>query len=311
MKFNKRSGMFIIVFCCLSAIGVLVSAIYAAYYGKGIFKDVFVNRKTYFSSDILENIPSLEQVESSVSKTVGTEQVALYNYDLSTGDYNELDLTVAIYARMADDTTNKTYTLTCNGTSFVVNKDVTFGDALFVVRLPGQKANNVIVTISYGYDGTEDVTAFSGLYVVAVPVEPSYMSSKYLGARLGPSQSNAFSVHAGFEYTTGNIENYAAFSYVVQMSGESETGDVVKLSWKSHALSLITENDSLPSGTTIQNDGEGIFDRYILIPPKAGVAYRLTFIRSDSSENNPWRDEENPVTWQMLAQFVNCEEVQS
>ena len=64
MRLRKKklpAALWAVLVLALSATLVL-----AAYYGKGRFKDVFVNRKHSFSSDVLSSVSGFEEADKNV-----------------------------------------------------------------------------------------------------------------------------------------------------------------------------------------------------------------------------------------------------
>ena len=71
---------------------------YAAYYGTGNFKDVFVNRRNCFTSDVLASVSDREEVPRSTIYFSSGKVINLFNYDLSTGEYNAFSMEFSVYA---------------------------------------------------------------------------------------------------------------------------------------------------------------------------------------------------------------------
>ena len=306
MKFDLKK--LIIVLCFVAVASLSFSVVYGAYYGKGIFKDVFVNRKNHFTSDLLVQVKASEDWESSAEKTTGASKFSLCNYDLATGEYNAFDLTFAVYAKSEDSATDKVYNVFFGGKAYSVDKNSSFDTPLFTAVLPKGAANSVSVSISFGDVTSDNISEFPGVYVLAVPVEPSYMSPRALGALIGPFNSERFEVHSSFEYDEGSdINDYAAFNYVVSMIGEPDDGETVAVWWNSKVLSIMTENGTLPDGSEVMTGSDGDFDRYILLPKVSAINYSLFFTRAEvaEEETSPWLvTGDGAITWNKLTDYI-------
>ena len=111
MRLRKKklpAALWAVLVLALSATLVL-----AAYYGKGNFKDVFVNRKHSFSSDVLSSVSRFEEADKNVVRPQGmaAKSISFYNYDRSTGEYNDFDVTFSVYAWLDRSDTGRAYTI--------------------------------------------------------------------------------------------------------------------------------------------------------------------------------------------------------
>lgn len=312
MRMSRKKKTIWIVSSVLAVCMIASVVVFAAYYGKGNFKDVFVNRKNYFSSDMLVSVPSEAELPDAAVLSGGTEKIVnFYNYDLSTGEYNEFDLTFAVYAWLSDTSSGRQYTLTYNGETVTVGESAR-GEPVFRVTLAGGKASVASLMLSFGITDETDLSALPKLYLWAVPEAPAYLSARTLGALITPSLSDAFRVDGYFEHAeNADIEDYAAFRYLITMSGEPPVGGKLRLKWSSAALTLVTENRTLPDGAVVTDlEGDDKYDKYIEFAAAADFFCGLTFLRVQNAadEDNPWADAENPVTWEMLGGYVAYEE---
>ena len=221
MRLRKKklpAALWAVLVLALSATLVL-----AAYYGKGNFKDVFVNRKHSFSSDVLSSVSGFEEADKNVVRPKGmaAKSISFYNYDRSTGEYNDFDVTFSVYAWLDKGDTGRAYTIsygTATGETVTVNsKD--HDTPVFTATLKGRKASELAITVYFNAKSDDDLSTFPNLLMVAVPDTPRYMASRMLGACIVPSRSEGFHVDCGFEKTDGkvDIEDYAAFIYGISM----------------------------------------------------------------------------------------------
>ena len=117
MRLRKKklpAALWAVLVLALSATLVL-----AAYYGKGNFKDVFVNRKHSFSSDVLSSVSRFEEADKNVVRPQGmaAKSISFYNYDRSTGEYNDFDVTFSVYAWLDKGDTGRAYTISYGTTT--------------------------------------------------------------------------------------------------------------------------------------------------------------------------------------------------
>jgi hypothetical protein len=97
MKTRKRRPL-PAALCALIMLVLSIVLGYAAYYGKGNFKDVFVNRRNCFTSDVLASVSDREEVPRSTFYFSSGKVINLFNYDLSTGEYNAFSMEFSVYA---------------------------------------------------------------------------------------------------------------------------------------------------------------------------------------------------------------------
>lgn len=307
MRLRKKklpAALWAVLVLALSATLVL-----AAYYGKGNFKDVFVNRKHSFSSDVLSSISRFEEADKNVVRPQGmaAKSISFYNYDRSTGEYNDFDVTFSVYAWLEKGDTGRAYTIfygTTTGETVTVNS-TDHDKPIFTATLKGKKASELAITVWFNAGVNDDLTTFPNLLMVAVPDTPRYMASRMLGACIVPSRSEGFHVDCGFEKTDGNvvIEDYAAFIYGISMVGEPPEGGTMRLMWKSAYLTLMEHNELAGQVQKIENSTDG-FDRYIDIPQETDYYGRLSFMRVQgiADKDNPWKN--NSYNWTDLESFV-------
>lgn len=309
MRLRKKklpAALWAVLVLALSATLVL-----AAYYGKGNFKDVFVNRKHSFSSDVLSSVSRFEDADKNVVRPHGmaAKSISFYNYDRSTGEYNDFDVTFSVYAWLDKGDTGRAYTISYGTTTGKTVNSTTHDTPIFTATLKGKKASELAITVQFNANANEDLTTFPKLLMVAVPDTPRYMASRMLGACIVPSRSEGFHVDCGFEKTEGNvnIEDYAAFIYGISMLGEPPKNGVLRVLWQSDRLTLMEHNDFKAQDVKNPTDG---FDKYIDIPQETDYYVRLSFMRVQGIEdekNNPWKN--NSYNWTDLESFVKWQQL--
>lgn len=309
MRLRKKklpAALWAVLVLALSATLVL-----AAYYGKGNFKDVFVNRKHSFSSDVLSSVSRFEEADKNMVRPHGmaAKSISFYNYDRSTGEYNDFDVTFSVYAWLDKDDTGRAYTISYGTTTGKTVNSTTHDTPLFTATLKGKKASELAITVQFNARQTDDLTTFPNLLMVAVPDTPRYMASRMLGACIVPSRSEGFHVDCGFEKTEGNvnIEDYAAFIYGISMVGEPPENGVLQVLWRSDRLTLMEHNNF--KAQDVENPTDG-FDKYIDIPQETDYYVRLSFMRVQGIEdekNNPWKN--NSYNWTDLESFVKWQQL--
>lgn len=309
MRLRKKklpAALWAVLVLALSATLVL-----AAYYGKGNFKDVFVNRKHSFSSDVLSSVSRFEEADKNVVRPHGmaAKSISFYNYDRSTGEYNDFDVTFSVYAWLDRSDTGRAYTISYGTTTGKTVNSTTHDTPIFTATLKGKKASELAITVQFNANANEDLTTFPKLLMVAVPDTPRYMASRMLGACIVPSRSEGFHVDCGFEKTEGNVdtEDYAAFIYGISMVGEPPENGVLRVLWQSDWLTLMEHNDF--KAQNVENPTDG-FDKYIDIPQETDYYGRLSFMRVQGIEdekNNPWKN--NSYNWTDLESFVKWQQL--
>ena len=309
MRLRKKklpAALWAVLVLVLSATLVL-----AAYYGKGNFKDVFVNRKHSFSSDVLSSVSRYEEADKNVVRPHGmaAKSISFYNYDRSTGEYNDFDVTFSVYAWLDKDDTGRAYTISYGTTTGKTVNSTTHDTPIFTATLKGKKASELAITVQFNARQTDDLTTFPNLLMVAVPDTPRYMASRMLGACIVPSRSEGFHVDCGFEKTEGNvdIEDDSAFIYGISMVGEPPENSVLRVLWRSDRLTLMEHNDFKAQDVKNPTDG---FDKYINIPQETDYYVRLSFMRVQGIEdekNNPWKN--NNYNWTNLESFVKWQQL--
>ena len=310
MRLRKKklpAALWAVLVLALSATLVL-----AAYYGKGNFKDVFVNRKHSFSSDVLSSVSGFGEADKNVVRPKGmaAKSISFYNYDRSTGEYNDFDVTFSVYAWLDKGDTGRTYEITYGTTA---DKKVSVSgtapdEPIFRATLKGRKASELAITVYFNAKSDDDLTTFPNLLMVAVPDTPRYMASRMLGACIVPSRSEGFHVDCGFEKTDGkvDIEDYAAFIYGISMVGEPPENGVLRVLWQSDRLTLMEHNNFTVRDVENSTDG---FNKYIDIPQETDYYGRLSFMRVQGieDEKNPWK--KNSFTWSTLESFVKWQQL--
>lgn len=294
--------------CALIVLALTASMVLAAYYGKGNFKDVFVNRKHCFNSDLLASVTDEEDAAKSSFRATNGGSVMICNYDLSTGEYNAFDMTFSLYAwldRESKDESTEYYLLTVNGAE---KKIISTNGAVPIftgLSLAGNKASQCNITVSFNGEKAA-LSDYPRLCLYAIPDEPDYMTQKRLGGCLTPAAADSFSAVGEFDMNTeAGTEDYAAFPYEVTMSGrlDGKTG-VLKIRWDATALTLMAQYNELPRAFDVTTEGNY---RYISIPLEEDYYTRLTFLRvQEPAEGtvNPWT---GSVTPDELKGFVQTE----
>lgn len=309
MRLRKKklpAALWAVLVLALSATLVL-----AAYYGKGNFKDVFVNRKHSFSSDVLSSVSRFEEADKNVVRphSMAAKSISFYNYDRSTGEYNDFDVTFSVYAWLDKGDTGRAYTISYGTTTSETVNGTTHDEPVFTATLKGKKASELAITVQFNANANEDLTTFPKLLMVAVPDTPRYMASRMLGACIVPSRSEGFHVDCGFEKTEGNVdtEDYAAFIYGISMVGEPPENGVLRVLWRSDRLTLMEHNNFKAQDVDNPSDE---FDKYINIPQETDYYDRLSFMRVQGIEdekNNPWKN--NSYNWTNLESFVKWQQL--
>lgn len=312
MRLRKKklpAALWAVLVLALSATLVL-----AAYYGKGNFKDVFVNRKHSFSSDVLSSVSRFEEAEKNVVRPQGmaAKSISFYNYDRSTGEYNDFDVTFSVYAWLDKGDTGRAYTIsygTTTGETVTVNSTA-HDTPVFRATLKGREASELAITVHFNAKSDDDLSTFPKLLMVAVPDTPRYMASRMLGACIVPSRSEGFHVDCGFEKTDGNvvIEDYAAFIYGISMVGEPPENGDLRVLWRSDRLTLMEHNNFKVRDVDNPSDE---FDKYIDIPQETDYYGRLSFMRVQGieDEDNPWATAKLSYTWLTLESFVKWQQL--
>lgn len=296
--------------CAVIVLMLTVSMALAAYYGKGNFKDVFVNRKNCFTSDRLAPISQIEDAEKNGFQAANGRIINIYNYDISTGEYNAFDMTFSLYAwldRDSRDASTEYYELQLGDQppkriSTADHTQPIFKD----IPLAGKEASECGIKVSFNTEA--DLSDYPKLCIYAIPTQPDYMMQKQLGGCLTPTDRVGFTAMGQFDILTDDLEDYAAFPYEVTMSGrlDGKTG-YLKIMWDPANLTLMTRNNSLPEAITVQTE-EG--QQCIRIPLAEEYYARLTFLRvQDAAEDaeNPWTA--GTVSREELESFVTyiCE----
>lgn len=308
-KMNHQKRCFLAILSIV-LVGLAVSTVVvrAAYFAKGEFKDVFVNKADYFASDVLYGISSEQDMTHSFGSAGTTQTVAIRNYDVRTGDFNAFNVTFDVYAWLSGPlTAEKTYSLSANGKTINITTTAK-GTLLFTdLQLSGGSRSSVTLTVNYGYGENDDLSAMPGVYLVAVPTAPSQLTAVKLGALLIPTRSEAFSVTGSFEHgQEENIGDYAAFSYQVSAVGNAPENTSIVVKWKSSALTLMTFNGSIDTSaaTKIDPDERG-FDRQLMLEAQSNHVDTLVFFRTEGAD---WSEVTGDDPWGALNALVSVEE---
>lgn len=308
---NKKTRIVISCLIVISLLTTITLIVRAAYFAKGEFKDVFINKKDYFSADVLYGISSLESEKREVGSSGAERQINIYNYDVSTGDFNSFDVKFNVYAWLKSELPEgKSYTLS-NGSG----KSVDFTDqtdhtnpVFENLRLDGGKKSSVTLTVNFNFNDSDDLTTAPGLYVVAVPTSPERLTKTHLGALIIPTRSEAFNVVSGFE-NEGEVKDYAAFTYRVNTVGIAPDEYKISIKWDSDLLTLIRVNGKDTNTVTINEAdyGNGV-DRMIEWKAETDKMDYFVFFRNTDTETgkNFWNENQTP-TWDKLKGLVTTE----
>lgn len=250
---------FIMIVCILF---ITTISVFAAYYAKGKFKDVFANKQEYFASDILQRINSIDGAKIEIGSGGKSRDIRVFNHNIQSGDYNAFDLVFDIYAWVDSDLNGETYTLTYkkNGetkTASVSEMTHTFPVVKGLMLKGGNRSTNTI-TVSFPYENEIPEDA-PGLHIVVKPTSPSRMAtdSFVLGAVINPTESDDFSVGGNFE-KKGRVGDNAAFVYRVRTNGNAPEGGKIVLQWDSTKLELKSVNKEAPQSSSITYEADGI-----------------------------------------------------
>lgn len=289
------------VVCILATMVVFVSA---AYFAKGEFKDVFVNKKDFFSANVLYNIGSVDAEKHEVGSSGVQHDIMIYNYDVSTGDFNSFDIEFDVYVWLDRTFTDeRAYVISDGSGNRKSINTLEHTEPVFRnLKLEGGQRSIETLTVNFGFGEGEDLTNLPGLYVVAVPTSPRRLSTYLLGALIRPTRSDAFDVNSYFD-DTGSVEDYAAFTYRVNTVGVASEWDKIRIKWKSDALILMRVNGGAPESEekyAITKDENG-FDRMIEWNAQSDHTDYFVFFRNAEAEM--WKTESQ--TWeQVYAQIV-------
>lgn len=313
MKTKKRRPL-PAALCALIMLVLSIVLGYAAYYGKGNFKDVFVNRRNCFTSDVLASVSDREEVPRSTFYFSSGKVINLFNYDLSTGEYNAFSMEFSVYAWLDKTPADgQEYYLTIGGQEKKVASTAADTPVFTGIPLPGGVASKSVMTVRFHSDA--DLSDYPRLNLYVIPTTPAYMQQKRLGGCIVPTSDEGFTAVGRFVYSDGDdIEDYAAFPYEVTMSGrldESKKG-FLRVEWDPANLTLMTQYNALPAGVDVQHDAASGKD-YILLPLTEDGYTRLTFLRVQDPQtgaDNPWANTANPVTWAQLKGFVTVKQIQ-
>lgn len=305
---NKRRVLWGALLIGCTAVALTVLAL-AAYFAKGVFKDVFVNKEDYFSADVLYSISSVDASKREVGSAGVRREINIFNHDVSSGDFNAFDIAFDVYAWLeAPLSDDKSYTLyDGNGNSVVINTTEHAEPVLRGLMLQGGKSSTVTLAVEFDFQEDEDLTDAPGLHLVAVPTVPKRLSNAYLGALIRPTHSDAFALNFDFDHI-GRVEDYAAFTYRVSTVGNAPSGDKITVKWKSDALILMHMNGEEPNVAPVQEGdfGDG-FDRKIEWNVQSNHTDSFVFFRN--TENDMWKTENQD--WDLLRGQIATEYVKS
>lgn len=305
MKEKRR--LFFIIFTVVYILVTMTVAVWAAYFVKGEFKDVFVNKNDYFSADVLYSISSMDAVKQEVGASGVRRQIAVYNYDVTVGDFNIFDVTFDVYAWLDEPIPDGlAYVLyDNNGNAFPISTQEHNQPVISGLVLAGGSRSTVNLAVDFCFWEGEDLANAPGMHVVAVPTSPKRLTSCLIGALFRPKLSDAFAVFADFE-STGLVTDYAAFKYRITATGNAPSEGKIVIKWKSNALIPIRINEKDITTVTISEGeyGNG-FDRKIELNAQSDHTDYISFFRN--TENEMWNTDYQ--SWDLLKQQISMEYV--
>lgn len=303
MKIIKRIGLTLLL--CLLVTATTAIVVQAAYFAKGKFKDVFVNQKEYFSSDILYSIPTIDSQKQVIGSSGAQRNIAIYNHDPQTGDFDAFDVLFNVYAWVEGDLpAGKVYTLSHvdNGvrTEIPITSAEHSSPVIVDKTLKGGKCSTETLTVTFCYAEGEDVADAPGIHVVVVPTTPKRLSSYILGSTVKPTWSESYSVSGKFD-EPGKVEDCAAFTYKVHQVGLAPEGSKITIKWNSQALTLMTRNGSVSTGN-VQEISEDGFDKKMEWTAQSNYTDVFVFFRNIA--HDMWK---GTVTWQEIEALIKIE----
>lgn len=262
MKKRIKIICVILLVCLFFAETTLIVA-YAAYFVKGKFKDVFINKQDYFAADKLYSISTIDSDKERIACGISEQSIFVYNHDVTTGDYNSFDVTYEVYVWLENVLPEgKAYTFIYYENGVERSVSITSNEHTTPViskTLKGGKCSTESFVVTFGYEDGEDLTGVPGLNVVAVPTYPVRLSGVVIGATFVPTKEDTCSVTGGFDEST-DVGNFAAFTYRVQSFGPTISEGKVVLKWNGDVLTLMTVNQSM-NFTGVENISDGSFTK--------------------------------------------------
>lgn len=279
---KKRRLTILIPLIAVCILAVTAVSVMGAYYAKGKFKDVFVNKQEYFLSDVLHSVTSPDAEKYVIDSAGQARDVFIYNHSPASGDYNAFDLTFDIYAWAdAELPAGKEYRIIVGSTGmeYTVSGTAHAAPVAAGIVLGGGHRSTEMVTAVFPYDEEEDLTGVPGLHIVAVPTSPERMATSafMLGVVIRPTHSDTFSFSASFE-KNGNVGENAAFVYNVGTVGNAPDGGTLVVRWNSEKITLKQVNKQAPA--SVVEEVSGNFDRKITLPAQSNHTDTLVFFRN-------------------------------
>ena len=277
---KKRRLTILIPLVVVCILAVTAVSVMGAYYAKGKFKDVFVNKQEYFLSDVLHSITSPDAEKYVIDSAGQTRDVFIYNHNPSSGDYNAFDLTIDIYAWAdAELPAGKEYRIMVGSAEYIISGTAHAAPVASGIVLGGGPRSTEMITAVFPYDKGEDLTGVPGLHIVAVPTSPERMATSafMLGALIRPTHSDTFSFSASFE-KNGNVGENAAFVYNVGTVGNAPDGGTLVVRGNSDKITLKQVNKQAP--TSVAEEVSGNFDRKLTLAAQSNHTDTLVFFRN-------------------------------
>ena len=293
MKKSKKI-IFIILLVCLFITPTTLIIAQAAYFIRGKFKDVFINKQDYFAADKLYSISTIDSTKESIACDISEQSIFVYNHDVSTGDYNAFDVTFDIYVWLEKALPEgKAYTFIYYEDGVAQSISITSTEHTTPViskTLKGGKCSTESFALAFCYEDGDDLTNVPGINVVAVPTSPVRLSRAVIGATFVPTEVDTCSVTGRFE-NSASIDDNAAFKYNVRSTGPNISEGKVVLKWNSNVLTLINVNQSI-SFTGVENISEGSFTKKYSWTAQNNNTDTFTFFRNN--QGGYWNGE---ITW--------------
>ena len=239
---NKKQKTILIPIIVVCILAVTAISVMGVYFAKGKFKDIFVNKQDYFTSDVLSPITSMDGSKQEISSGGQKCDVLICNYNRQGGDYDAFDLTFDVYAWVEEALpvgTEYTITVKSTGNTYSVSGTEHATPVVTGLVLTGGRRSTETISASFPFGAGVDLSSAPKLHIVAVPTAPSRMvtGAFLLGATIKPTHSEAFSVSGSFE-KNGNVGEYAAFLYTVSTVGNAPDGGKLVIRWDPMQITL-------------------------------------------------------------------------
>lgn len=300
---------------CVVITGISLS-VHAAFVGKGTTKGVLTGAEHYFTSNILTQTGSVEDVKALPVNCNGNEQlIQIRNFDPVSGNCNTFDITYKLYVWLSDPTTDAdhfTYYFTIgNGRQTALT--VTTAAAGLVegtYTLEGKEQNTNFLRVGFEPKDAESATLSPdcGICVAAVPVLPGFMTGTVLGGTVTKSYT-VFAIDGSFQSQSTPLTEMAGFLYEVTSSGVPTAEQTVTLTWDAGKLEFDAGNLMPRAADVTYVVGEkttaGSIDTQIcsltFSPTESYRFFKIAFYRKSSPfwDTATWADVNALVTTQL------------